>query len=343
MDEDMEEVEIVFAQRLASGEPTARQRAMKHLRTHIRERTKTDAKGFSSVSLARLCKGLHYALWMQDKMTLQEELADEICALCNYFRTDEQLLEFVVALFTTLSKEWPHIDRWRMDKFLMLVRRLVRTLFRRLSSHRWDSPLCDQFLQMFRSSLLSANSPLCESLKFHCASVWLDELDTVATAKVTPNEGNAGKNCDAFPLDAQRSLDFVWPYVQLLQEQISDSFFRTICSDIFDAILCDFEQRKAEKTDENCDEKQQNVTEDEEEKKKTEEKSSSFEFDYKRIGELLFEVGKQQKVPSRRRKRIYALCKKFECAAQGDDPFPVPNLEGVKMRKKKRRRKNSSS
>lgn len=51
----MEEVEIVFAQRLASGEPTARQRAMKHLRTHIRERTKTDAKGALSSTSNTFC------------------------------------------------------------------------------------------------------------------------------------------------------------------------------------------------------------------------------------------------------------------------------------------------
>lgn len=33
----MEAVEIVFAQRLASGEPITRKRALKHLREHIKE------------------------------------------------------------------------------------------------------------------------------------------------------------------------------------------------------------------------------------------------------------------------------------------------------------------
>jgi ribosomal RNA-processing protein 1 len=72
--------------------------------------------------MARLCKGLHYALWMQDKMILQEELADNICDLFNLFQNEEEMLEFVNAMIFSLSKEWAGIDRWRMDKFLMVCK-----------------------------------------------------------------------------------------------------------------------------------------------------------------------------------------------------------------------------
>lgn len=40
MDVDMKEVEIEFAQRLASGEPTIRKRALKLLREHVMEESK---------------------------------------------------------------------------------------------------------------------------------------------------------------------------------------------------------------------------------------------------------------------------------------------------------------
>ena len=53
-------------------------------------------------------------------MLLQEELADEISGLINLFENEEQICEFVTAILMTLSKEWPMIDRWRMDKFLMV-------------------------------------------------------------------------------------------------------------------------------------------------------------------------------------------------------------------------------
>ena len=54
-------------------------------------------------------------------MLLQEELADAICDLTGLFKSEENVLEFARALIFTLSKEWPLIDRWRMDKFLMVT------------------------------------------------------------------------------------------------------------------------------------------------------------------------------------------------------------------------------
>lgn len=60
-------------------------------------------------------------MWMQDKMLLQEELAENICNLIDLYPTEEQAIEFVKSLIFSLSKEWPLIDRWRMDKFLMVV------------------------------------------------------------------------------------------------------------------------------------------------------------------------------------------------------------------------------
>jgi hypothetical protein len=49
-----------------------------------------------------------------------KELADSITRLVDAFADEAQALAFVRAMFDCLSREWPHIDRWRMDKFLMV-------------------------------------------------------------------------------------------------------------------------------------------------------------------------------------------------------------------------------
>lgn len=59
-------------------------------------------------------------MWMQDKMLLQEELAENICNLIDLFSSEDKAIEFISILFFCLSKEWHLIDRWRMDKFLMV-------------------------------------------------------------------------------------------------------------------------------------------------------------------------------------------------------------------------------
>jgi hypothetical protein len=57
---------------------------------------------------------------MQDKMILQEEMADNICGLIYLFKSEDQSIGFLRSFLFTLSKEWPLIDRWRMDKFLLV-------------------------------------------------------------------------------------------------------------------------------------------------------------------------------------------------------------------------------
>uniref|UniRef100_A0A1I7TDE0 SURF6 domain-containing protein n=2 Tax=Caenorhabditis tropicalis TaxID=1561998 RepID=A0A1I7TDE0_9PELO len=46
-----------------------------------------------------------------------------------------------------------------------------------------------------------------------------------------------------------------------------------------------------------------------------------IEFSYKEIGAMLFEVGKQQHLNAKRRKRIYDLVKKFDKSSRGQDPL----------------------
>ncbi len=76
----------------------------------------------SLADLQRVSKGLHSALWMQDKMLDQEELADAIVDLLSAFAGgEEQRAVFVRAMLDVLSREWPMMDRWRMDKFLMVL------------------------------------------------------------------------------------------------------------------------------------------------------------------------------------------------------------------------------
>ncbi|VDK81413.1 unnamed protein product [Cylicostephanus goldi] len=69
MEADLTSVEVVFAQKLACGEPVTRQRAFRALQDWIKQQSA--ANPFTEADMLRLCKGLHYVLWMQDKMLLQ--------------------------------------------------------------------------------------------------------------------------------------------------------------------------------------------------------------------------------------------------------------------------------
>ncbi|OAF70986.1 Ribosomal RNA-processing protein 1 [Intoshia linei] len=81
--------------------------------------------------LKYLCSGLFFTLWMQDKPILQQELVDSICEIIsksidsNIFTCKGWTIQF----FTVLSCQWNRIDYLRIDKFMMYVRRVYKTLF----------------------------------------------------------------------------------------------------------------------------------------------------------------------------------------------------------------------
>jgi len=59
-------------------------------------------------------------MWMQDKMLIQEELSANISSLVHSFNNPQTAIMFLKAFYTTECKEWTSIDKWRMDKFMMV-------------------------------------------------------------------------------------------------------------------------------------------------------------------------------------------------------------------------------
>lgn len=232
-------------------------------------------------------------MWMQDKMILQEELADRIGGLINIFTSEEEKVRFVACFLKSLSKEWPHIDRWRMDKFLMEVRRMVRACFTHLAELKWKKDIRDEYWKVFQETTISTDKSFNEALKFHFASILLDELD--AAGGLTKKQVTA---C-------------LKPYIELLgNKDISEYLFTSLYEEIFKTIL----QQKSDL-----------ITAVEEGEEMDQ---GGIEFSYKEIGALLFEVGKQEHLNAKRRKKIYDLVKKFDKSSRGQDPLhfetPVP-------------------
>ncbi|CAI4227758.1 unnamed protein product [Auanema sp. JU1783] len=283
MDVDLESVEIVFAQKLASGEPATRRRALNTLRDWITQQSKV--KAFDMADMTRLTQGLHYVLWMQDKMLLQEELSDNICSFFMNFETDQERQLFVKCSFTSLAKSWHNIDKWRVDKFLLHLRKLIFQLFKHLASIKWKKALRDQYFAAIKESIFTNSTHVSDGLKFHFCSLFLDELDKA---------GGLSKK------QVSNILQF---FVDIIKEKsISDYLFNTILKECFETIL-------------------HSLSEDFAAKENGEEIPAGLEFDYKAIGKMLFDVGKHPDVKSARRKELYKMVKLFDIAAKGKDPL----------------------
>ncbi|KAL3984565.1 Nucleolar proteinNop52 family protein [Acanthocheilonema viteae] len=299
MDSELNEIEIIFAQKLASGEPITRRRAFRTLCDWIR--TESTRREFDDKAILHLTKGLHYVMWMQDKMLWQEQLADNIASLLNLFEREKESVLFTKCMLITISNEWSRMDRWRMDKFLMLIRRLVRALFLRLRSKNWETTITNMYINAFKDCVISNDKSFSEGLKFHFASIYLDELD--GAGGLRPNQ----------------VTELLKPYADLLANRtLSNYLFDSVIQEIFLSILHQYAEEKVEK----------NITDG------TVESASDqgIKFDYDQISKLLLEIGKKPGIKSARRKQLYTVSKKFTAAKNGEAPFIMVTKAQTRLR-----------
>ena len=68
-------------------------------------------------------------MWMCDRAIPQQTLCQELADLI-YILPRESVVPWLRGFWATMSREWTSIDVLRMEKFLLLVRRVVGASFR---------------------------------------------------------------------------------------------------------------------------------------------------------------------------------------------------------------------
>lgn len=128
----------------------------------------------------KLWKGIFYCFWMSDKPLVQQALASELAELLLIIPSNTESIAFLRGFWETIVREWNGIDRLRMDKYYMLVRRFVNATFRLLARSKWDISI----LESHTDILIKQGGPLCPSdnkvptgLGNHVTDIYLEELD----------------------------------------------------------------------------------------------------------------------------------------------------------------------
>ncbi|GLT93628.1 hypothetical protein SLE2022_114110 [Rubroshorea leprosula] len=130
----------------------------------------------SEEDMKRLWKGLFYCVWHADKLPAQTELIEKLSSTLPSL--DPPLsLEYFSVFLITMRREWTGIDRLRLDKFYLLIRRFLHCFFLMLKKWLWD-------LDFVRSSIgilvdrtfLADDNLLGNGVNYHIASVFLEEI-----------------------------------------------------------------------------------------------------------------------------------------------------------------------
>jgi ribosomal RNA-processing protein 1 len=112
-----------------------------------------DSSGISDVDLLKVWKGLFFTLWHSDTPPVQRELARRLSAV-QCALPPQLSRRYAAAAFATLRREWPLIDKHRVDKFLVLARELVRQALRSLAARGWPRGGCEAWARMLRDVVL---------------------------------------------------------------------------------------------------------------------------------------------------------------------------------------------
>ncbi|XP_047943317.1 ribosomal RNA processing protein 1 homolog [Salvia hispanica] len=157
---------------LASCSTAVRSQSLRLLQSWLA----AQSQQLSDSDFKKLWKGLFYCLWHADKTPNQVALIDRLISLFHSLQPAVSL-EFFRGFLVTLRREWPGIDRLRLDKFYLLIRRFVKALFDLMRLRKWDVGVLGEYFGVLGSDALLADDKLQgNGVNYHVASVFLDEL-----------------------------------------------------------------------------------------------------------------------------------------------------------------------
>ncbi|XP_033003004.1 ribosomal RNA processing protein 1 homolog B [Lacerta agilis] len=330
--------EVQFAQRLAANEKRIRDRALKKLRGYLALRTQSPASSFSQEEWLKIWKGLFYCMWMQDKPLLQEELSNNIAQLTHVIENIDAWHLFIQTFWQTMNREWSGIDNLRLDKFYMLIRMVLRQSFEVLKRNGWDESFTEPFLNLLMKEVIHPDSNAPVGIKLHFIDIYLEELAKVGAKELT----------------AAQNLKFIEPFCKIVAKTKDHLLLKVIIRGIFETIVDQspfaiedlMKELKAGSDDDLSEEDESNEGENEPVVKHTDLPSKHsldseapdnlledaddnigpvLQFDYKTVGDALFELASRKNTPAFNRKCLYKVVKKFQNLAEGtfpQDDFP---------------------
>ncbi|WOO86146.1 Ribosomal RNA processing protein 1 B [Vanrija pseudolonga] len=236
------EAAVPFGKQLAHTDKKVRDAAIANLRAFLSRGGDNGASStytrLEDAEMAKLWKGLFYCFWMSDKPLVQQGLASELSNLLLDISPAvkggkkekeaaklEAAIAFLEGFWTSLVREWNGIDRLRMDKYYMLIRRYVNATFRLLARAGWSEAAVSAV-----NDIMSAKSgPMSwqdravpSSLATHLADVYLEELDKVL----------ADEDVEPAPLVA-----ILAPHIALLARTTTPAVHKRLQSVLFDRVL----------------------------------------------------------------------------------------------------------
>lgn len=208
------ESKMGFARRLASPKKKTREKAISLLVLWL-----TSQKQLEEEELKKVWKGLFYCVWHSDKAPVQADLIERLASILE--KLDIELaLKFFKVFLMTMRREWAGIDRLRLDKFYLLLRKCLGHMLLALQTSGWHADPTNEFMDMFLENVFLAKDPYAAlGINLHYADIFLQEL----------------KNYLPFGVDTFKLL--LEPFLVVCAHALDKSLLQRIKENIFNHLL----------------------------------------------------------------------------------------------------------
>ncbi|XP_017981806.1 PREDICTED: ribosomal RNA processing protein 1 homolog [Theobroma cacao] len=130
----------------------------------------------SDEEMKRLWKGLFYCVWHADKLPAQSDLVEKLSSVLPKLEPGLSLQYFSVFLLT-MRREWTGIDKLRLDKFYLLIRRFLNCFFVMLKKWSWDLDFTRRSIRVLVDGTFLADDKFQgNGVNYHIASIFLEEI-----------------------------------------------------------------------------------------------------------------------------------------------------------------------
>ncbi|KAG0723602.1 Ribosomal RNA processing protein 1 B [Chionoecetes opilio] len=299
-------------------------------RSRARYCPRSSFSALSGDDALKLWKGLFYCMYMADKPLLQEAVAEDISGLIHYINNEEDCRSFVQAGFLTFAREWNGIDVFRIDKYMMFIRRFLRHIFTHLRASGWKMKDVMAYTSILETVVVCPDDHLNTTalgLKTHVCEIILEELAKVG--------GESLKDSVV--------VTVIQPYFKVLALTKINVYARFVREGIIRHLirqtLCAEEEEEGEADNTVLDTNATPEDDAESEEKMEEELESALDPRAGRVDtyipQLKVDLSEwaSSQVQTRNREVIYRLVCELRDAAQGYDPLALPNdhVENVEV------------
>lgn len=327
--------ELLFAQRLADNERKIRDRALKKLKKYLSIKTSV-GPALSQDETLKLWKGLFYCMYMADKPLFQEHVAEEICSLIHYINNEEDCKSFVRAGFLTFAREWNGIDVFRIEKYMMFVRRFLRHIFTHLKASDWNLKKVLAYTHILEMTVVCPDDDVNKTslgLKTHVCEIILEELAKIGGENLQHRVIMAVIQ----PYFKVLALTKIKAYIKFVREGIIHHLIRQSYSaeeeeeaEEEESITVEINKTAPETGDKvmddiMCEERDEAAMVLDPRAGKVDAYLPQLKVDFSLLADSLQKVGAVARVQAKNREVIYRLVCELRDAAQGQNPLSLPS------------------